>query len=49
MGFLISEIKDIFKDTCDAQEHDIKLSSNTILEDMSNFNFRKYIDDLELR
>ena len=39
MGFLISEIKDIFKDTCDGQEHDIELSSNTILEDMSNFNF----------
>ena len=27
MGFLISEIKDIFKDTCDAQEHDIELSN----------------------
>ena len=39
MAFLISEIKDIFKDSCDAQEHDIVLSSNTILEDMSNFNF----------
>ena len=39
MGFLISVIKDIFKDTCDAQEHGIESSSNSILENMSNFNF----------
>ena len=39
MGFLISEVKEIFKDSCAASEHDIEAKSNEILDDIMAFRF----------
>jgi hypothetical protein len=39
MGFLISDVKEIYKDSCEISEKEIESRSNEILDDISDFSF----------